>query len=305
MEPNGSDRCWDDRVREAVELGPEQLRNLLSTEPPGSKEKYILCLEFICQHHEQDLIANGYSWVLEEARCQVLFNTLRDRHLNPSFHSTKAERIGNELSARNLRQRRRDSQAKKPPSNLISFYDIFLASIVRWRDSAEHDPQNVDHPRLRPFEELNCSPVTKLIWEASKEELFEGGAIHACAQHGLDKFLQFLLGRKLRREPERDVKELVKVAFLAGPDTDLTPLGIAIREQQLECSKCSTLSLQHPSLVSLANYEHEHFVSLTFPSPTSSSDKRCGEFHSTGKKCSGRWSDRYGLASPGLRMDSI
>jgi hypothetical protein len=262
MEPNGKDQCWDDRVRKAVELGPEQLRNLLSTTPPTSREKYILCLEFICQYHEQDLKANRYSQVLQEERCRVLFDTLRDRRLNPHFHSTKAERIGKELSARNLRLRRRDWQARKPPLNLISFYDLFLASIVRSRDSAEHEPQNADHPRLRLFEELNCSPVTKLIWEANREELFDGGAIHACAQHGLDKFLQFLLGPKIRQELKRDVKEIVKVGFLAGPDTDLTPLGIAIREQQLECSKCGTSPLQHPSQVSLANYEHEYYVSL-------------------------------------------
>lgn len=243
MEPKGEDRSWDDLVRAAVELSPERLQSFLSENPPASREKYILCLEFICHYHEQDLIANRYSEVLQNKRCKVLFDTLRDRRLNPRFHSTSPEKIENELSARNLRHRRKSAQDRTPPLNLISFYDLFLASIVRWRDSAEYKPKIADYSRLKPFEELDCSPVTKLIWEESRDELFDGGAIHACAQHGLDKFLQFLLGPRIQRELKRDSRELVKVGFLAGPDTDLTPLGIAIREQQLECSKCRILRL--------------------------------------------------------------
>jgi hypothetical protein len=255
MEPNGKDRAWDDRMRTAmlaVEPGLEQLRLLFSKNPPASRENYVLCLEVICQYHEQDLIANRFPQVLQGERCRLLFDTLRDRNLTPLFHSTKAERTGNELSARNLRQYRRDSQARKPHLNLISFYDLFLASIVRWRDNASQDTQTADHLRLRPFEELNCSPVTKLIWEANREELFDGGAIHACAQHGLDKFLQFLLGPNIGQELKRDPNDLIKVGFLPGPDTDLTPLGIAIRERQLECSKCRVCPLQRLSQFPLA-----------------------------------------------------
>ena len=235
MEPNGRDRPWDDRVREAVTLGPEQLRNLLSTEQPPTREKYVLCLELICQHHEQDLVINKYPQVLQGERCRVLFNRLRD---DVRFHPTRAERAeNNELSTRGLRRRRRALQDKRQP--LISFYDLFVASIVRWQDRAGQAPQDGQPSSLKPFAELNCPPVTKLIWEEDKQQLFDGGAIHACAQHGLDVFLQALLGPKIRRELKRDVKDLLRIGFLAGPDTVLTPLGIAIQDQQYECSKCT------------------------------------------------------------------
>jgi len=229
MELAGRDRSWDDRVQKAVDLGPQQLRDLLAAEPPPSREKYVLLLELICRYHQQALLDGRYAFVLKEGRCRVVFNALRADH---SFHSTKPERTDNGTSTRGLRRRRSALQDRGQP--LISFYDIFRSSIARWRD-----PLQAREPlRLDPYQALDCSPVTKLIWDEGQDELYDGGAIHACAQQGLEKFLQFILGKSVLRRLIRNDEERVQVVFLAGPDTEFTPLGIAIQHQQLGCSEC-------------------------------------------------------------------
>ena len=108
----------------------------------------------------------------------------------------------------------------------ISWIGVFQWSMESWEKDA-WDRADAD-------DDLECSPITKLIWDRRKEVLYDRGAIHACAEYGLDTLLNFVIGHLVLREghnPQRPAE----ILFQKGPDSHYTPLGVAIWKQRLGC----------------------------------------------------------------------
>lgn len=197
---------WDTRARRAVDAEAAragELASFLEDWPDIVREKYLLLLEHALEHHRgNDVLFNA-----------ILLCVRRSLH----FHSTAPKLVDSRWSIRELRQRRETWEKTIPR---ISYYDIFVASIERWnpQDAAGTDPI------------FDCPVITKKILDYAQSELWREGAIHACAEHGLSTLLLHILDNVMPAGDD-NVVEQMQIAFLCGPDAEVTSLGTAIRKQ--------------------------------------------------------------------------
>jgi hypothetical protein len=210
-------QSWNDDARAAVNRGPRELGDFLEKDTPDRKEQYVLLLTYTYLHHRQ---------LLYDELCRKIFEKLRKEG------NTKPEHDGTNWSARSLRRRRQ--YAREDPSQshqLLSFYDVFRSSLEKWQNREDTDDLQADP-------QFHCSPITKLIWDNGADELWNAGAVHACAEFGQHDLLRSIVSGALRirtktcNEPNN---ERAQFMFLTGPDSEYTSLGIAIRHQQLSC----------------------------------------------------------------------
>lgn len=106
----------------------------------------------------------------------------------------------------------------------ITWIGVFARSVKTW----DSDPWNREDVEA----ELNCSPITKLIWNKHKDLLYDQGAIYVCAEYGLDALLNLVIAHLVKKRP---VEKQVEILFRPGPEKNYTPLGVAIWKRSINC----------------------------------------------------------------------
>ena len=110
------------------------------------------------------------------------------------------------------------------PSMDIAWYGVFQWSIQSW----DGDRWGQEDPVYK------SSPITRLIWDNGRAELYDRGAIYACAEFGLDALLSSILTEL--RQRQTGPRAQAEILFRTGPSrSQYTPLGIAIFRQQVNC----------------------------------------------------------------------
>jgi hypothetical protein len=76
------------------------------------------------------------------------------------------------------------------------------------------------------------SPLTQLVWDNAKEELYIQGAISVCAEFGLDDLLSKVLEKlKQKNAGPAGLQEQLEILFQIPPNDLYTALGVAIAEE--------------------------------------------------------------------------
>jgi len=212
---------WAPRAQVAVDAGPDQLRDFLRDSPPSRSDQVFRdLLQYIYKTHNQD---PNYAGSLYE----VVFEVVRPLPGSDRYH------LQSQNNAVSAETRRRHPWADSD----LSIYGVFRFSITDndWQSVYQH--QNIPVP---PH-----SPLTQLIWDNAKEELYSQGAISVCAEFGLDDLLSKVLEKlKQKHTGPAGLQEQLDILFQIPPNGLHTALGVAIANRRTKCFDTLHLSVQ-------------------------------------------------------------
>jgi hypothetical protein len=199
---------WAPLAWEAVLAGPPALRQLLKDRTPRSDQVFRDLLQYIDREYNGD--QNDANELYK-----VVFEALKPEE---GTYRYQLQRSDEERSPQDRRKRPWVAQD-------LSAYDVFRVSML----------DNTSRPAPAH------SPLTQLIWDYAKEELYCQGAISACAEFGLDDLLIMVLAELKKRHTER--QEQLEILFQIPHNSPFTALGAAIANRKTKCFNTLYLSI--------------------------------------------------------------
>ncbi|RVX65857.1 hypothetical protein B0A52_10270 [Exophiala mesophila] len=220
---------WGRRAKTAAATGPDKLRAFLCEPYEPRNDAAFALLHYISLHHHNNDLIDAYFSVFSPSPTSPRYHRLRSEEARPVLDRLSTPYINEDLS----------------------LYGIFKESVFAANQARSADPY--DAPSHIP-------PLTQLIWDRTKSQLYCQGAVIACVEFGLHDLLQQVLAEIQTRHHDHNDQQLA-ILFQLPQICAYTAIGNAIFRKRIQCFQTLHLTIEgaadyilsHPNVVTTAN----------------------------------------------------
>lgn len=220
---------WGRRAQEAAATGPDRLRAFLREPYEPRNDAAFALLHHLSVHHHNNELFDAYFSVFSPSTTSPRYHRMRSEEARPILERLSTPYINEDLS----------------------LYGVFKESVFSANQARSADPYDVP-PRI--------PPLTQLIWDRTKPQLYCQGAVIACVEFGLHDLLQQVLAEIQTRHHHHNDQQLA-ILFQLPQICAYTAIGNAIFRKRIQCFQTLHLTIEgaadyilsHPNVVTTTN----------------------------------------------------